>query len=541
MSRLIHTCLGLGCAMLSLLVNAESKVGSFSSVVTIQGPVNQTATGNGVNQDLNIGSAQKSQTNTFSSVVTTGSITQTGNNGAQQSINVGGMNNSKADKFDARVSTGNIEQVGNRGEKQELDIGSVTNSTVSGTATTRVSTGAIKQTGDGEIVLGAVKNSNVQQFRSNLSVQGKLEGNNIRMGSIVGQERYDNQGHYGDQKAAESIDSVGSGNPSKLVMPRLGGVQSVDTGSINLLTGTGSLAPMPQRIGFDSINATSPNVGLVIGPYIPPYQSLSSNDACPSALWNIYKNSDFSEYNGKTHMFHCGYDTFVGKYRASDGLYPECVYDEKLALVTKYHEHAKCMGSADEYRNEVVSKFDYLYLHKWVPHTFFDSGGIADLDNILLFTPYAIDGFLESLSADRGSINSLLISFDNQKTNVEDWTSDEVKVAKQLLLSGVKFSAIKPIVTFYRNIGSGRSFLQAYNTTKLAMSSAVTRSAIVKLAAKDIMFQFTLGGYALDQTSVNAGRIKFESPDGAPWYVDIGYDFADTLNAWVGVSTAHSE
>lgn len=174
---------------------AQSTVGTFSSVVTIQGPVNQTATGSNVQQNLNVGSAEKSKTNSFSSVVTTGAITQTGQNGAQQFINVGGMNNSQANKFDANVTVGRIEQVGKSGERQELDIGSVTNSAVSGTATTRVEvTKGVKQTGNGEIVLGSVKNSNVGQFESNLSVRGKVDGNNIRMGSVVGGRQYNNTG-----------------------------------------------------------------------------------------------------------------------------------------------------------------------------------------------------------------------------------------------------------------------------------------------------------------------------------------------------------
>ena len=192
------------CLTSTLSVYAQSQVGSFNATVDIQGPVNQTATGNSVKQDLNVGSAQKSKANSFSSTVTTGSITQTGRNGAQQIINVGGMNNSQADKFDAKVSTGNIEQIANHGEKQELDIGSVSNSTVSGTATTRVSVGAVKQTGEGEIALGALKNSNVQQFKSDLVIGGKLEGNNIRMGSVVNQEKYNNNGKYTGKEALGS-------------------------------------------------------------------------------------------------------------------------------------------------------------------------------------------------------------------------------------------------------------------------------------------------------------------------------------------------
>lgn len=218
---------------------AQSNVGSFSSVVTIQGPVNQTATGSNVKQDLNVGSAQKSTANTFNSVVTTGAITQTGENGAQQFINVGGMNSSSANKFDANVTVGRIEQIGRSGERQEMDIGSVTNSTVSGTASTRVEvTKGIKQTGSGEIVLGAVKNSNVRQFESNLSVSGKVEGNNIRMGSVVSQEQYDDRGRHSRQQSIETSDkALGLG------MPIFSGVQNFTVNKPDQpLTGQGSLS-----------------------------------------------------------------------------------------------------------------------------------------------------------------------------------------------------------------------------------------------------------------------------------------------------------
>ena len=101
MHQKLLTLLGFTCTLIAATVQAQSNVGTFNSVVTIRGPVNQTATGNNVKQDLNVGSAQNSRANSFNAVVTTGSITQTGKNGAQQFINVGGMNNSKADKFDA--------------------------------------------------------------------------------------------------------------------------------------------------------------------------------------------------------------------------------------------------------------------------------------------------------------------------------------------------------------------------------------------------------------------------------------------------------
>ena len=94
------------------------------------------------------------------------------------------------------MNVGRIEQVGNSGERQSWTLVRSLTLLVRGTATTRVEVTNVKQTGNGEIVLGSVKNSNVGQFESNLSVRGKIEGNNIRMGSVVSQERYDNKERY---------------------------------------------------------------------------------------------------------------------------------------------------------------------------------------------------------------------------------------------------------------------------------------------------------------------------------------------------------
>jgi hypothetical protein len=194
MSKFTRTFFGLCCLAMAGYSLAQSNVGNFNASVTIQGPVTQTATGSGVTQDINIGSAKTSQANSFTAVVTTGSITQTGNNGAQQFINVGGMKDSKANNFNAKVTTGNITQTAQKGERQEIDVGSATNSTINGDMTVNVRTGDINQTGKGEIAIGAVKNSTVSGFTKTLVHTQAISGHNVRIGSIVGQQRYDNQG-----------------------------------------------------------------------------------------------------------------------------------------------------------------------------------------------------------------------------------------------------------------------------------------------------------------------------------------------------------
>lgn len=175
-------------------VTAESSVESFTSKVN-SGAVKQTTTGSGNSQDLNVGSANSTKANSFNADVTTGSITQTSRGtGIVQSANIGSANNSKVGSFTSTVVVGNIEQVSTRsGDRQELDIGSVNNSTVNGKFNVDVKVkDGVKQTGAGEIVLGSVKNSSIQNFSTNLEVKGKVTGNNIRIGSIVGQERLGN-------------------------------------------------------------------------------------------------------------------------------------------------------------------------------------------------------------------------------------------------------------------------------------------------------------------------------------------------------------
>lgn len=188
------------------LACAESDVGAFQSTVTIQGNIGQSSSGTNNRQDLNVGSASNSRTRSFNANVSTGAIRQSAQgSGIQQRINVGSMQNSQASTFSATVQTRSIEQVATKsGQRQELDIGSVTNSTINGAANTSVHIGQdIRQIGSGEIVLGSVKNSNIGNFNQNLTVQGKLIGNNIRMGSVIGQERYGNDGRSNGVDSSE--------------------------------------------------------------------------------------------------------------------------------------------------------------------------------------------------------------------------------------------------------------------------------------------------------------------------------------------------
>ena len=188
------------------LACAESDVGAFQSTVTIQGNIGQSSSGTNNRQDLNVGSASNSRTRSFNANVSTGAIRQSAQgSGIQQRINVGSMQNSQASTFSATVQTRSIEQVATKsGQRQELDIGSVTNSTINGAANTSVHVGQdIRQIGSGEIVLGSVKNSTIGNFNQNLTVQGKLIGNNIRMGSVIGQERYGNDGRNNGVDSSE--------------------------------------------------------------------------------------------------------------------------------------------------------------------------------------------------------------------------------------------------------------------------------------------------------------------------------------------------
>ncbi|NVN99798.1 MAG: hypothetical protein HXX17_10770 [Geobacteraceae bacterium] len=175
----------------------NSSVEDFTSIVNT-GAIKQTTSGSNNRQDLNVGSANSTKANSFNATVTTGSITQSSSGTSiVQITNIGSANNAKVGSFNSTVNTGKIEQVSTRsGDRQELDIGSVNNSTVNGAFKVNVNVKeGVKQTGSGEIVLGSVKNSNVQDFSTNIDVKGKVTGNNIRIGSIVGGERFDGNGN----------------------------------------------------------------------------------------------------------------------------------------------------------------------------------------------------------------------------------------------------------------------------------------------------------------------------------------------------------
>ncbi len=239
----------------SILTNAQSQTGSFSSVVTIGGSVKQNSTGSNNTQVMSVGGMNQSQTGTFNSTVSAGSISQTANgSNVQQSMNVGSMSNSSAASFTSRVNAKKIEQVGRSGERQELDIGSVTNSNVTGAVNTTVNVNqGIKQVGDGEIAIGAVKNSNIGGFNNSISVN-KVEGNNIRIGSVVGGRRYDNDGN-----ASRDIDvprgNGGSGMPLPVFSTK---------GELGALSGAGALTPL-QAPSYSRLNNSLLDVVIKIG------------------------------------------------------------------------------------------------------------------------------------------------------------------------------------------------------------------------------------------------------------------------------------
>ena len=199
----------------------SSSVESFTSMVNT-GSVKQNTVGADNRQDLNVGSASSTRANSFNATVSTGSITQSSRgSGIVQSANIGSMSNANVNSFNAVVSTGSIEQLSTHsGDRQELDIGSVNNSTVNGAFNAKVTVkDGVRQTDSGEIVLGSVKNSNIQNFSTTLDVKGTVTGNNIRIGSIVGQERFDKKGKFvgtvvGSSTGADNSDSNGFLLPS---------------------------------------------------------------------------------------------------------------------------------------------------------------------------------------------------------------------------------------------------------------------------------------------------------------------------------------
>ena len=205
-------CVGLVCQVYSGSAAAQSTAGSFSSVVTIGGSVKQEANGNNNTQVINAGGMNASKTGSFNSTVSVGGITQTTTgSGGVQTLNAGSMSNSSAGSFTANVNAGKLEQTGKGGERQEMDIGSVTNSTVSGSVNTTVNVRqGVKQVGEGEIAIGAVKNSNIGSFNNSITVN-KVEGNNVRIGSVVGGAKYYNNG---ESDRGFRGDSVGQKYPN---------------------------------------------------------------------------------------------------------------------------------------------------------------------------------------------------------------------------------------------------------------------------------------------------------------------------------------
>ena len=212
----ILACVGVNLCIGSKLVLAQSQVGSFNSVVIIGGSVKQNANGSNNNQAINVGGMNQSSTDNFNATVSVGGISQTANgSGVSQTLNAGSMSNSSAASFTTNVNAGKLEQAGRSGERQEMDIGSVTNSNVSGSVNTTVNARqGIKQVGEGEIAIGAVKNSNIGSFNNSITVN-KIEGNNIRIGSIVGGGRYDKHGQLENTNAASNESSNGKLEPSK--------------------------------------------------------------------------------------------------------------------------------------------------------------------------------------------------------------------------------------------------------------------------------------------------------------------------------------
>ena len=217
----VLACVGLVWQVYSGSATAQSTAGSFSSVVTIGGSVKQEANGNNNTQVINAGGMNASKTGSFNSTVSVGGITQTTTgSGGVQTLNAGSMSNSSAGSFTANVNAGKLEQTGKGGERQEMDIGSVTNSTVSGSVNTTVNVRqGVKQVGEGEIAIGAVKNSNIGSFNNSITVN-KVEGNNVRIGSVVGGGVYDNKGRLLNkaQTATNNTNAVDR-NPNSLQLP----------------------------------------------------------------------------------------------------------------------------------------------------------------------------------------------------------------------------------------------------------------------------------------------------------------------------------
>ncbi|NVN99802.1 MAG: hypothetical protein HXX17_10790 [Geobacteraceae bacterium] len=158
----------------------------FSNVET--GNIKQTISGNGSEnrQDMSVGSIQNSTVKEFKSKVTAGDLSQEvkgGSNNTQEML-IGSSNNSKVEggTFKSDVNVKNVKQTATGdGNTQSIQIGSAKNSTVkSGNFDSTVKvTGNISQIASKDVkqdlMLGSMNNAEVGSFKSNVTVNGKIE------------------------------------------------------------------------------------------------------------------------------------------------------------------------------------------------------------------------------------------------------------------------------------------------------------------------------------------------------------------------------
>jgi filamentous hemagglutinin family protein len=118
---------------------------------------------------------------------------------------------------------------------------------------------------------------------------------------------------------------------------------------------------------------------------------------------------------------------------------------------------------------------------------------------------------------------------------------DEIKAIKAIPQSiGIRYF-LKAQSIILKNLNKGRSFKQALVTLKNSMGSAITKDAIIKKGISAKTNFITIGGYILDKTGINEGRIKITAPEGSSWYEEIPYDLIDSLNAFFGLAEVTSE
>lgn len=132
----------------------------------------------------------------------------------------------------------------------------------------------------------------------------------------------------------------------------------------------------------------------------------------------------------------------------------------------------------------------------------------------------------------------------NELSSIENDIVSVIKLAEKVVIEYPKQIAqqfaMKGATLVYKNLKSGRSIRQALQTMKNAMGAKITTGSIIDIGIKKAnrMVIFNIGGFILDMTSINEGRIKITAPDGANFIEKIPYDLLDTLNAWVGLSEA---